>query len=276
MNKRIIFNQFFKYFCLFLSIVALVPIFLIILGVLQNGIGRINLTFFLETQPSPSNQGGGILNALLGTIYIVGLATILVVPISILAGFYLSENKKGKLTSTLYSSFNILQSIPAIVIGIVAYAWVVRPMGNFSLFSGAIALAIMMFPYIAITATEIFSLVPNTVKEAGYALGSSYYKLFFKVLLPNSIKGILTGILLSISRVAGESAPLLFTSFGNPFVNLSLDQPTAALPLIIFQYAISPYKNWQDVAWAASLILIISIIFLNIMSRYLINIRKKS
>ncbi len=274
LNKRLIFNQFFNYFCLALSVFALLPLFLIIFGVLQNGIGRINLSFFLENQPSPSNSGGGILNALLGTFYIVSLATIISTPLSILAGFYLSENRKKRFTELLYSMFNILQSIPAIVIGIVVYAWVVRPMGNFSLLSGSAALAVMMFPYISIAATEMFSLVPNNLKEAGYALGAPRYRLFFKLLLPTSLKGILTGILLSISRVAGESAPLLFTAFGNPYVNFNLNEPTSSLPVLIFQYAISPYKNWQDVAWGASLVLIISIIFLNIMSRYLLKVKK--
>ncbi len=270
MKKRILFDKLFDYFCLALSLLAIVPLFFILFGVIQKGIGRINLEFFLENQPSPSNKGGGVANAIVGSFLLVSIATLIAVPFSVLAGLYLSENRKKKLATFIYSTFNILQSVPAIVIGIVAYAWIVAPLGKFSLISGSVALAIMMFPYVTITTTEIFSLIPNTIKEAAYALGAPYYKLFFRVLLPSSLKGILTGILLALLRISGESAPLLFTAFGNPFLSWDLSEPSSSLPLVIFQYAISPYKNWQDVAWAASLILIISIILLNLMTRYLL------
>ena len=163
----------------------------------------------------------------------------------------------------------ILQGIPSIVFGILVYVWVVVPMASFSTISGAIALAIMMIPIISKSTEETLVLIPNSLKEASHALGVPYYKTILKVVLPSGMSGIITGILLSISRVAGETAPLLFTAFGNPFMNWNLLKPSNSLPLLIFNYATSPYKEWQSLAWGASFILITIILILNISSKLL-------
>ncbi len=274
-NKRIRRSKRFAKFVIVMSIVTLIPLFAIIGQVFLNGILHLNLELFTELQPPPGLSGGGVLNAIVGSAMLLVLALLMAVPVSILAGIFISEYKTGDrtrfLVNFIYSSCNVLQSMPAIVIGVVAYTWVVAPMGGFSMFSGAVALALMMLPYITVNTVEILELIPTVVKEAGYALGGTFYKVVLKVVLPIAFPGILNGIFISLGRVVGEAAPLLFTAFGNPYLSVNLMEPVASLPVIIFQFSISPYENWKAVGWGASFILLFGIIMVNVVSKQISN-----
>ena len=188
-------------------------------------------------------------------------------PVGVAAGVYFSEHAGSKLSYWGELSVEILQAVPSIVVGILAYEWVVKPMHSFSAFSGGVALAIMMLPVIARTTQETLKLIPYSLKEAALALGVPYWKTLLKVVLPSALSGILTGILLGIARIAGETAPLLFTAFGNPFMNWDVTRPTESLPLLIFNYATSPYPQWHTIAWGASLVLVILVLGLNLITR---------
>ncbi len=184
-------------------------------------------------------------------------------------GLYLNEYRRDKLAYWVGLCVDVLQGIPSIVLGIIIYLWVVKPTGHFSAISGSIALAIMMLPPIIKSTEETLRLIPVTIKEASLSLGVPYYKTILRIILPTGLSGIITGSLLSISRVAGETAPLLFTAFGNPFINTNIFKPMSSLPLLIFNYASSPYEEWHQLAWGASFVLIMMILFLNIITKLL-------
>ena len=254
----------------FLALIPTVPLFLILFQLLHKGITSLSLDFFLNLPAPPGEPGGGIANAIVGTFIIVGLATLIGVPISILAGIYLSEyGKESKLAQAVRVAADVLQGVPSIVIGIVAYAWVVRPMGHFSALSGSVALALMMIPVVVRTTEEVLRLVPNILREASLALGVPYWRTVLKVVLPTGMVGVTTGILIAVARIAGETAPLLFTAFGNQFMALNPLEPMNALPLVIFNYATSPYEDWWQQAWGASVVLVFMVLALNIISRLL-------
>ncbi len=254
----------------FFAVVAVLPLLFIIYYIFSKGIGIINWEFLVSLPESAGSKGGGISNALVGTAMIVLEATIIAVPIALLVGIFLAENQKSKLAYWARLSIEILQGTPSIVIGIVAYLWVVKPMGSFSAISGGIALAIMMIPFLARSTEETLRLIPNSYREASLALGVPYYKTILRVILPSGASGILTGFMISLSRIAGETAPLLFTAFGSPFLNLNPKEPVAALPMMIFKFATSPYATWQEMAWGASLILILMILILNLSAKLMI------
>ena len=260
-------NKVFKYFLYFLSGLSIIPLILIIVHIFKNGISAININFFTSLPKPVGESGGGILNAIVGTSMLVMIASAMAIPIGISTGVYLNEHRKNRLSYYIQLSAEVLQSIPSIVIGIVAWIWIVLPMGHFSALSGGIALGIMMLPTIIKSTEETLKLIPHSLKEASLALGVPYYKTILKVLLPASLSGIITGILIGIARIAGETAPLLFTAFGNPFLNFSINKPVASLPLLIFNYATSPYDDWHKIAWGASLVLITFIFTLNIFTR---------
>jgi phosphate transport system permease protein len=194
-------------------------------------------------------------------------ASVIAIPIGILAGIYLSENTSGRLAYWARLSVDVLQGVPSIVIGIVVYFWVVKPIGTFSALSGSVALAIMMLPILIRSTEETLKMIPFSLKEAGLALGLPYHKVILKVIVPCGISGILSGIMLSIARIAGETAPLLFTAFGNPYLNTNLAKPMQSLPLMIYNYATSPYDEWHDMAWGAALILLFTVLLLNIITK---------
>jgi len=185
----------------------------------------------------------------------------------ILFGIYLSEHKRGKLSYLLRLAVEVLQGTPSIVIGIIAYLWLVILMGGFSALSGGIALGIMMLPVIVRATEETLKLIPDSLKEASLALGVPYYRTILKVILPAGFSGITTGILISVARIAGETAPLLFTAFGNPFMNVNIIKPVNALPLLIYNYATSPYPEWHSIAWGASCVLVGVVLVLNLVTR---------
>jgi phosphate transport system permease protein len=244
-----------------------VPLMLIIIYIFREGITKINWTFLTKIPKPVGESGGGISNALIGSVIIVLTASLMAIPIGILCGIYLSENKTGRLSYWSRLSVDVLQGVPSIVIGIVVYFWIVKPVGTFSAFSGSIALAIMMLPVLIRSTEETLKLIPFSLKEAGLALGLPYHKVILKVIVPCGISGILSGIMLSIARIAGETAPLLFTAFGNPYLNTNLGKPMQSLPLMIFNYATSPYDDWHDMAWGAALILLFTVLLLNIITK---------
>lgn len=250
-----------------LALFSVVPLILILYHIVGNGIAYINWNF-LVSLPSPVGvEGGGISNAIVGTVILVVIACVLSVPLGIAAGIYLSENRFQRLSYLVSVAVDILQSIPSIVLGIIAYLWVVRPFGSFSALSGGVALALMMLPIIVRATDETLKLIPDSLKEAALALGVPYWRTILRVILPAGFSGILTGILLGVSRIAGETAPLLFTAFGSPFMVLDPGRPMNALPLLIFNYATSPYQHWHSLAWAASLVLVVMVLIFNLISK---------
>lgn len=264
---RILLDRLFRYLVIALSFLAIAPMFLILFFIIRKGISVLDWDF-LTRLPAPMGEaGGGISNALVGTAILIGIAFIISVPVGIFAGIYLSQQKTGKFPYLTRLSVEILQGIPSIVIGIIGYLWVVVPFASFSALSGGIALAIMMLPVIVISTEETLKLIPDTLKEASLALGVPYYRTILKVILPSGLSGIVTGIILGISRIAGETAPLLFTAFGSPFMSLNVFKPMNSLPLIIFNYAASPYPEWHGLAWGASLVLIVFVFSLNVISK---------
>ncbi|MDB5021138.1 MAG: pstA [Pedobacter sp.] len=268
-NYRINKSLFIKGFIIFLAFLITLPLVSIIYYVAKEGFATINWNFFISVPKPVGEVGGGIANALVGSLILVVVASIIAIPVGIMCGIYLSENGENKLSYYTRLAVDILQGVPSIVVGIVIYFWVVKPTGSFSGLSGSIALSIMMLPIVIRSTEETLKLIPSTLKEAGLALGLPYYKVMIKVILPVGMSGILSGVMLSIARVAGETAPLLFTAFGNPYLNTNIAKPMQSLPLLIFNYATSPYDEWHNLAWGASLILLICILLLNLFTKLL-------
>ena len=260
-------STLFKGIVILLSFLCTIPLIGILYYIVRKGIKAINWQFLVQLPKPVGETGGGIANALTGSIALVLVAAVIAIPVGILAGIYLSENKNRKLAYWTRLSADILQGVPSIVTGIVAYFWIVKPMKGFSSFSGSIALAIMMLPIVVRTTEETLLLIPHSLKEAALALGVPYHRTILKVIVPCGLSGILSGVLLSVARIAGETAPLLFTAFGNPYMNLNIFKPMQSLPLMIYNYAISPYDQWHDMAWGAAMILLIWILSLNILTK---------
>jgi phosphate transport system permease protein len=250
-----------------LAFACVIPLLAILFFIVKAGITKINWHFLVNVPKPVGESGGGIANALVGSILIIIVAAIIAIPIGILAGIYLSENRKSRLAYWCRLSTDILQGVPSIVIGIVAYFWLVKPLGKFSALSGSVALAIMMLPIVVRSTEETLKLLPDSLKEAALALGMPFHRVIFKVIVPVGISGILSGVMLSIARITGETAPLLFTAFGNPYLSTNMTQPMQSLPLLIFNYATSPYNDWHDLAWGASMILLLWVLFLNIFTK---------
>ncbi len=266
-RRRIFYDKLFKGIIILLTFCSILPMFFILFFITSKGISVINWRFLTHLPKPVGEMGGGISNALIGTLILIGIGTVFSVPVGILAGVFLSEDRKGRLASVVRTCVETLQGIPSIVIGIIAYIWLVVTMGSFSSLSGGVALGLMMLP-VTITATEqTLRLIPGSLKEASLALGVSYPRTILKVILPAGISGIMTGILLSIARVAGETAPLLFTAFGSPFMNVNILKPVNSLPLMIFNYATSPYPEWHTLAWGASFVLIVLVLGLNLFAK---------
>ena len=257
----------FQALTVLLAVACVVPLIFILIYIIEAGITKINW-HFLTNLPKPVGEaGGGIANALVGSMIIISVASAIAIPFGILCGIYLSENKTSKLAYWSRLCVDILQGVPSIVIGIVAYFWLVKPLGGFSSLSGSAALAIMMLPIIIRSTEETLLMLPDTLREAAYALGMPFHRVILKVIIPCGISGILSGVMLSVARIAGETAPLLFTAFGNPYLSVNVLKPMQSLPLLIFNYATSPYNDWHDLAWGASCILLIFVLLLNIFTK---------
>ena len=263
-------NKLFLFFVVFFAILCIIPLFLIVFYIMKQGISAINLGVLFHLPKPVGEKGGGISNALIGTIILIIIASIISIPIGITGGVYLSEFRKKKLSYYVRLSADVLQGIPSIVIGIIAYFWVVKTMGTFSALSGGVALGIMMLPLVVKSTEETLKLIPYSLKEASLALGVSYSRTILKVILPAGLSGILTGFLIGIARIAGETAPLLFTAFGSPFMSLNIFKPVNSLPLLIYNYASSPYPEWHKLAWGASFILIIFVLLINLIAKWVV------
>jgi len=266
-HERIFLDRLFKGLVIILSFVIILPMFFILYFIIRNGIAVINWGFLVSLPKPMGEAGGGISNALVGTVMLIVIASIISIPLGVLIGVYLSEYKRGRFPYVSRLSLEILQGIPSIVIGIIAYVWIVVPMGSFSALSGGIALAIMMLPVIVMATEETLKLIPDTLKEASLALGVPYPRTILKVVLPAGLSGIVTGIILGVARIAGETAPLLFTAFGSPFMSTNIFKPVSSLPLLVFNYATSPYPEWHALAWGACFVLIVFILILNLLAK---------
>jgi phosphate transport system permease protein len=249
----------------------MIPLFLILWDVVSKGYKNFNIRLFTEVTPSSMDAllanmndepiPGGILNGITGTILIVGLAILFSVPLGLSIGIYLADNHGKRFAKVVSYLTDLLQGMPSIVIGIIAYAWVVKPLGGYSALAGSVALTIMMLPMIVRSTEETLKMLPYAYKEAGLALGASYTNVVFKILLPSGFGGIFTGILLAISRVMGETAPLMLTALGASVVNWNVMEPTSAIPLLIWDFYNDP--NLVDLIWSSSLLLLIVIFLLN-------------
>ena len=270
---------FFVAVC-FLSSLTAIPLIMIIWELIKKGYKQINFSFFTETAPSTldamlaKNSGdlipGGIANGITGTLLMVVLSAVLAIPIGILGGIYLSEKPKATFSHIVRFLTDLLQGTPSIVIGIIAYTWIVKPLGSYSALAGSVALSIMMLPLIIRSTEETLKLLPGSLKEAGLALGSSYTNVILRILLPSAFGGLFTGILLAISRVMGETAPLMLTALGSTIVNWDILKPTSAVPLLIWEFYNDP--NLLDMIWSSSLFLLMLILALNIIAK---NIARK-
>jgi phosphate transport system permease protein len=257
----------FRALVIFLSLLAVVPLALILLFVIVRGATSIDWQF-LTALPRPMGEsGGGISNAIVGTLILITIATIVSVPLGVTAGVFLAESGRSRLGRLARLSIETLMGIPSIVLGLVAYVWVVKPMGHFSALSGGIALAMIMLPVITLATEETLLLIPSSLREAALALGVSYPRMILKVVLPAGMSGIVTGALLAVARGAGETAPLLFTSFGSPYMVTNALKPMASLPQTIFVYATSPYEDWHQLAWGAAFVLLVLVLVLNVATK---------
>ncbi len=266
MRRRTV-NAVMKVVLVTATALVLLLLALIVGYVVVRGAGAINLSFFTQL-PKPVGQvGGGVANALAGTVELVALACCFGLPVGILGGTFIAEFGKNPVGSFIGFINDVLTGVPSIIVGIFAYIIVVLPLHRFSALSGGVALGILMVPIITRTTVEMLRLVPVELREASLALGVSERQTILRVVLPAATPGIVTGVMLAVARVAGETAPLLFTAFGNVNWQFRVDQPVAALPLQIFQYAISPYADWQQKAWAGSFLLILVVFVASLIAR---------
>jgi phosphate transport system permease protein len=241
-------------------ILVLTPLVAIFGYLVYRGVGSVNWAFLTQTPKPVGEAGGGMANAIAGSAFILLLASVIGVPFGIGAGIYLAEYGRNRLGDAIRFTADVLNGVPSIVIGIVAYGIVVLRQRHFSALAGGVALSLMMIPTISRTTEEMLLLVPNSLREASYGLGISRWRTTLSITLRTATSGVITGVMLAFARVAGETAPLLFTAFGNQYWNYRIDQPTAALPLQIFTYAISPFDEWHRQAWAGALVLIVLIV----------------
>ena len=275
LRYRTIKNKVFFYTTCFLASLTVIPLFAIIWELIKKGYKQINWNFFTESAPSTLDAmlargtgdiiPGGIANGITGTLLMVVLAAIIAIPIGIMVGIHLSEHPKTKFSNITRFLTDLIQGSPSIVIGIIAYAWVVKPLGSYSALAGSVALSIMMLPLIVRSTEETLKMLPGSLKEAGLALGASYTSVILKVLLPAAFGGLFTGILLSISRVMGETAPLMLTALGSTAINWDVLKPTSAVPLLIWEFYNDP--NLIDMIWSSSLFLLMLILTLNIIAK---------
>jgi len=275
-QKRVFINRIALVFSAVSAVIALAFLFWILGVLVMKGVSALNWNIFIYEGAPPGYADSGLKHALVGQLILVGMATAVGVPLGILAGTYLSEyGKNSNLAHIIRDVSDIMMSAPSIVIGAFVYAIVVMPMGHFSAWAGAIALGIIMIPIILRTTDDMLQLVPGTLREAAFALGAPKYKVIMDVVYRGAKAGILTGVLLGIARVGGETAPLLFTSFNDNFFTTDLNEAMPSLTVTMFNYATSPYEDWQQLGWAAAFILSMFILGLNIIGRLILITTKK-
>lgn len=267
-HRKLMNNVMFGITALFTA-VSLLFLFAILGYIAYHGLRSVNFQFLTKLPVPVGETGGGIANSIVGSIKVVGVACLLGLPIGIFGAVYLAEFGNNRIGFLIRYCADVLNGVPSIVMGIFAYAVVVLPMKHFSAFSGSVALAVIMIPLVLRTTEEFIRLVPLSIREAALALGISQWKMVLRVVLPAASRGIMTGTILAVSRVAGETAPLIFTAFGNRYWDAGIFQPIATLPHTIFNYAIAPYEEWHRQAWAAALILMLVVLAGNITARML-------
>ncbi len=276
MNRRVIrrgVSNFMVGLMIGAVVVALIPLFFILLNLVLKGAGSLSVDFFTRTPAPAGESGGGVVHALIGTLLIVGTASLIGLPIGIGAGIYCAEFPGSRLTWITRFVADVLNGTPSIVVGVFAWAWIVATQKHFSGLAGSVALALLMIPMVLRTTEEMIKLVPNSLREAALALGYPRWRTSLTVVIRTTLPGIVTGALLGIARIAGETAPLLFTALGSQYVSFNLNEPMAALPLTVFTYATGPYEEWHRYAWAAALVLILVVFLLSLGARIAIGRR---
>jgi phosphate transport system permease protein len=257
------------------ALLGILILFWILYVILARGLGALNLAFFTQLPTPPGIMGGGLANAIAGTLALTAVATLIAVPVGLMAGIYLAEFSDGSKAAD-YSRFsaNVLMGMPSIIVGIFAYTLVVVPLGHFSGYAGALALAILMLPVITRTTEDMLRLVPNTLRESALALGAPRWKVTLAIVFRAAKSGLITGILLAVARVSGETAPLLFTALNSPYWFGSLNEATPNLTVTIYNYAMSPYPDWQQKAWGASLLITAGVLILTVSARFFLREKK--
>jgi phosphate transport system permease protein len=271
--RRKVIDVFVRSACVAAAVIALIPLGSVLYYVTARGIGGINLDFFTELPKPVGETGGGMANAIVGTLKLVFLACAFGIPPGVLAGVYLAEFGHGRFGKVVRFSADVMSGVPSITVGIFVYALVVLTTKQFSALAGGIALAILMLPTVTRTTEELLKLVPESLREAALGLGLPKWRATLRVMLRTAAPGIATGVMLAVARVAGETAPLLFTAFNNRFWANGLNEPIASLPVNIYTYAVSPYEEWHRQAWAAALVLLLMVLLLNILARVLVRTR---
>jgi phosphate transport system permease protein len=267
LRRRKLFSGLFEVLCGLAVVVALIPLAMILFYVIKEGFGALNLDFFIRMPKPVGESGGGMANAIVGTLILIGIAALFAVPIGCICGIHLAEYPSTKFSSVVRFAADVLNGVPSIVVGIFAYGLLVLPVKRFSAIAGGVALGLLMIPIVVRTTEELLRLVPGGLREGALALGATRSRAVFSVIVPAALPGILTGILVALARVAGETAPLLFTAFNNRFWSTSLTQPIASLTVQVFTYAISPYDDWHRQAWAGAFLLVMMILALSIAAR---------
>ena len=250
------------------AVLTTLPLLFILFHLVREGASAVNADFFTQVPRPPGEPGGGMASGIVGTLVLVGIACAIGLPIGIGAGLYLADYRGTRLATTVRFLADVLNGLPSIVVGIFAWQFLVKPFGGFSALAGGVALAAMIVPMITRTTEEMVRLVPTSLREAALALGYSRARTSLTVVLRTATAGIVTGVLVAIARIAGETAPLLFTAFGNSFWSVRLDQPIAAMSLQIFNFAQSPYDDWHRLAWAGSLVLIVLVFIISVAARF--------
>jgi len=268
LRRRRVMNGFMIGMTYLVAVLASLPLVFILWHLLKAGAGFVTPSFFTNMPKPVGETGGGMANAIVGTLVLVGIASLVGLPIGIGAGLYLADKRGAPLATAVRFLSDVLNGLPSIVMGIFAWQLLVRPIGHFSALSGGVALGVMMIPLVTRTTEEMIRLVPNSLREAALALGYQRWRTSLTIILRTALPGIVTGALVAVARVAGETAPLLFTAFGNQFWSTSLREPIAALPLQIFTYAISPYDDWHAQAWAGALVLITIVLVISLAARF--------
>jgi len=266
-TRRKIISRLAEAFCGVAVLLALLPLAMILFYVVKEGVGSLNLAFFIHMPKPVGETGGGMANAIVGTLILMGLAALFAVPVGCIAGVHLSEYPGARFSSAVRFAADVLNGVPSIVIGIFAYGLVVLPVKHFSAIAGGVALGLLMLPIVVRTTEELLRLVPSGLREGALALGATRSRAVFSVILPAALPGILTGILVALARVAGETAPLLFTALNNTYWSTNITQPMASLTVQVFTYAISPYDDLHRQAWAGAFLLVMIILSLSIVAR---------
>jgi phosphate transport system permease protein len=255
-------------FCILATLLALIPLGLLLAYVILKGLPALNLAFFTQLPKPAGETGGGLLNAIIGSLVLIGLGSAIGLPIGILGGIYLAEFGNHRFAWSIRFAADVLSGVPSIVLGVFVYAVIVLPIQRFSAFAGGVALAVIMIPTIMRTTEEMIRLVPNSLREAALSLGATQSRTSLGVVLPAARAGVITGALLAVARIAGETAPLIVTVLGSSYLSTRLDQPIAALPLQIYVYATGPYETWHAQAWAGSLVLVVIVVIFSLAARF--------